>query len=233
MSWPIRPEWQREEIKKTWSIFPTGINEPIHLRALWPKRSPGKKAARNITFTAKDYPEVSDRQRAFEAKALELNAQGFNIYIALNPIAPSFPGNQHNGLAVKDEHISCRRYLLIDIDRAETSEPISEEEIDEVLAVVGKVEIDLREAYGYEPLTVFSGNGGHIYFPLENLPNAPETKALCQRMLQALATKYDTRSVKVDTSVYNAGRITKVPGTVARKGLETEERPYRMAHVIE
>ena len=74
MSWPVRPEWQREEIKKTWSIFPTGINEPIHLRALWPKRSPGKKAARNITFTAKDYPEVSDRQRAFEAKALELRA---------------------------------------------------------------------------------------------------------------------------------------------------------------
>ena len=108
MIWPVTEQQQREEIKKTWSIFPTGINDPIHLRALWPKRLPGKKAARNITFTAKDYPEVSDRQRAFEAKALELNAQGFNSYIALNPIAPSFPGNQHNGLAVKDEHISCR-----------------------------------------------------------------------------------------------------------------------------
>lgn len=35
------------------------------------------------------------------------------------------------------------------------------------------------------------------------------------------------------TSVYHAARIAKVPGTIARKGLETEERYYRMASVVE
>jgi hypothetical protein len=33
--------------------------------------------------------------------------------------------------------------------------------------------------------------------------------------------------------VFNASRITKVVGTVARKGLESEDRPYRMARVYE
>jgi hypothetical protein len=57
-------------------------------------------------------------------------------------------------------------------------------------------------------------------------------------MLQALAAKYDTPTVKVDTSVFNAGRITQVPGSVARKGLEVEdpndleERRYRMAYFV-
>lgn len=233
MSWPIRPELQREEIRKTWDIFPTSPDTPIHLRAIWPKGVPDQHAAENITFTVKNYPDVVDRQAAFEVKALELNSFGYNIYTCINPVDPSFAGNECNGLAVKDVHIRCRRYLLIDIDRAETHEPISDDEIEDVFAFIGRVETDLRAMYGYEPLTVFSGNGGHIYFPLENIPNTQDTKVLCQTMLRALAGEYDTPTVKIDTSVYNAGRITKVPGTVARKGLETEERPYRMAHVIE
>jgi hypothetical protein len=58
-------------------------------------------------------------------------------------------------------------------------------------------------------------------------------------MLEALAKRYDTATVKVDTGVYNASRITKVPGTIARKGVEVEdptginERCYRMASVLE
>ncbi|MBC2662350.1 hypothetical protein H7F50_11340 [Novosphingobium flavum] len=224
---------QREALSETWRIFPTNPQAPIHLRAIWPKGVPGERLTKNITFNARDYPTVADRQAAFEGKALQLNALGYNIYLCLNSVDPSFPGDERNGLAVKDEHIRCRRYLLIDIDRTETNEPISDDEVDDVLAVVDRVETDLRAMYGYEPLTVFSGNGGHIYIPLENIPNTPESKALCQSILRALAEKYDTPTVKIDTSVYNAGRITKVPGTVARKGLETEERPYRMAHVVE
>jgi hypothetical protein len=58
-------------------------------------------------------------------------------------------------------------------------------------------------------------------------------------MLKVFAAKYDTDTVKVDTGVYNASRITKVPGTVARKGIEVPdptgyiERYYRMASVVE
>jgi hypothetical protein len=48
-----------------------------------------------------------------------------------------------------------------------------------------------------------------------------------------LATKFDNDTVGVDRVVYNAGRITKIPGTIARKGVESEGRPYRMAMIVD
>ena len=51
-------------------------------------------------------------------------------------------------------------------------------------------------------------------------------------LLKNLATEFDNDTVKIDTTVFNASRITKVVGTFARKGLESEGRPYRMARVI-
>lgn len=232
MIWPVTDRSQRAAISKMWQIFPVAPGEPIHLRAIWPKGVPGRCKAQNATFTASRYPNVADRQQAFERVALELNGLGYNVYTVLNRIDPSFEGNEHNHLAVNDEHIVRRRYLLIDIDRAETRQPISDDEIEDILEVVGQVENHLNKAYGYKRLTVFSGNGCHIYFPID-LPNTPEAKELCRDLLRRMARKFDTATVKIDTTVYNASRITKVPGTVARKGLETEERPYRMAEVVE
>jgi hypothetical protein len=48
-------------------------------------------------------------------------------------------------------------------------------------------------------------------------------------LLHRLADRFDNDVVKIDTSVYNASRITKVVGTVARKGAEGPARPYRVA----
>ena len=50
--------------------------------------------------------------------------------------------------------------------------------------------------------------------------------------LHELARKFNNGIVAVDTVVYNASRISKVPGTIARKGLNTAERPHRMAVVL-
>lgn len=51
--------------------------------------------------------------------------------------------------------------------------------------------------------------------------------------LEALAARFDDALVKVDRTVYNASRILKVYGTVARKGANTIERPHRLARIIE
>jgi len=48
----------------------------------------------------------------------------------------------------------------------------------------------------------------------------------------ALAIKFDNDVVCVDRNVFNPSRITKLPGTLARKGQATEERPYRIASVF-
>ena len=221
-----------------WDIFPVGQDDPIHQRAIWGKGVPGEQPVKNITFTAAAYPNVADRQRAFEDMALKLNKQGYNIYTCFNPVSPDFKGDECNGLAVKDVDIVCRRYVLIDFDRAQTSQPATDDEIDEILKVAHELEKDAFYSKGHDPIAVGSGNGVHIYLPID-IPNDHHGKALCQNMLKVFAAKYDTATVKVDTGVFNASRITKVPGTIARKGIEVpddtgiHERYYRMASVVE
>jgi hypothetical protein len=84
-----------------------------------------------------------------------------------------------------------------------------------------------------KPFTVMSGNGYHLYYQLRLVQEEPECSALVKGMLNAIAAKFNNRWVKVDTSVFNAARITKVPGTIMRKGVASTERPYRMAVVCD
>jgi hypothetical protein len=51
-------------------------------------------------------------------------------------------------------------------------------------------------------------------------------------MLETLAEKFDTEEFEIDTVVFDANRITKIIGTVARKGEETPDRPYRTVELI-
>ena len=39
--------------------------------------------------------------------------------------------------------------------------------------------------------------------------------------------------VEIDTSVFNASRITKLYGTITRKGADTEERPHRQSRILD
>jgi hypothetical protein len=232
MIWRPTRAQQEEEIHKTWSIFTVGQDNPLHLRAIWGKGVPDQQPSKNFTYTAKNYPSIADRQKAFVDKALKLNGLGYNIYTTVNPVDPLFKGDEHNQLAVKDQHIVRRRYQLVDIDREVTVEPIHEDEIDEMFAFAFCIEKELFFDKGEEPISILSGNGCHIYIPVD-LPNDDASKVQCQKLLKVLAGKYDNSTFKVDTSVYNAARITKVPGTIARKGIQSEDRPYRMAHVLE
>ena len=237
MIWPVSETLQRDGMNEGWNILATRQDNPLHIRAIWGKDVPGSLPVQNITFTVTKYPSLLDRQRAFEDKALVLNQQGYNIYTCFNLISPDFKGNEENGLSVKDADIVRRRYLLVDFDRAVTNQPATVDEINEVFKVAHELEKDAFYSKGLEPITVNSGNGAHIYLPLD-LPNDEASKLLCQKMLQAMARKYATANVKVDTAVFNASRITKMPGTIARKGTEVPEdtgipeRCYRMASVV-
>lgn len=237
MIWPVTEQQQRASMNEGWNILAVGVDNPIHMRAIWGKGVNNPQPIKNITITAKKYPNLTDRQRAFEDKAFLLNQQGYNIYTCFNLICPDFQGDEVNGLSVKDADIIGRRYLLVDFDRAVTNQPATDDEIDEVFKVAHELEKDAFYSKGLEPLTVNSGNGAHIYLPID-LPNDEVSKFRCQKMLQAMANKYSTANVKVDTGVFNASRITKMPGTIARKGIEVpddtgiNERYYRMASVV-
>ena len=78
-----------------------------------------------------------------------------------------------------------------------------------------------------------SGNGHHLYYVLSDIPNDNEATRTIALFLKKLAEKFNNPAVKIDTAVSNASRITKVLGTIARKGIATAERPYRMARLYE
>lgn len=216
---------QQAAISKTWTIFKIDPDAPISLRAIWPKGVPGSKPAQNITFNAATYPNLVDRQKAFEDAALQLNRLGYNIYIIMNSIDPAFAGDEHNGLAVKDVDIKCRRLMLVDIDRVVTNQPATDEERDDIYRFgFHNFEKPYFSDEEGKPMSVCSGNGMHVYFPLDDLPNDEDTKAICRSFLFSLARQHDTADIKIDTSVYNASRITKVLGTVARKGLVSDRK---------
>ena len=84
-----------------------------------------------------------------------------------------------------------------------------------------------------KPFQVMSGNGWHLYYILEQLENTDDSRDLVQLILNILAKEFNNKKVKIDEAVYNASRITKVPGTIMRKGEAVPDRPYRMAVVHE
>jgi len=71
-----------------------------------------------------------------------------------------------------------------------------------------------------KPIWVHSGNGVHLYYRLEHV-NEALIGASVSKLLKGIAKRFDNSLVGVDTSVGNPSRITKVIGTLARKGIES------------
>lgn len=214
----------QSEIKRMWEIFAIHANSVLELRAL----SPTNKLPVVLKFRGKNYATTEELKSAFEEKALELNIKGFNTYIVMNPIDEAIINN-----SVKDIDIACRRLLLVDIDRAQKAKsPATEEELKSARLTAMQIK-NFTTSLGFsEPVVVMSGNGYHLYYRLDDLPNNDESTRLISKTLQNLARKFNNNSVHIDTSVSNASRITKIPGTVAYKGISESDRPFRKAVIV-
>ena len=122
---------------------------------------------------------------------------------------------------------------MIDIDRTNArKEPASDAEVELAKSLAQEITRYLEEKHLSKPIRLMSGNGVHLYYRLADLENNTSSKALIKRTLINLANRFNTREVSIDTAVFNASRITKIPGTIARKGVESESRPYRMAVLL-
>ncbi len=146
------------------------------------------------------------------------------VYITLNPVVENISGS-----GAKDEEIVRRRWLLIDCDykRDEACTNATQKELDAALQVRGQVEAYLAEQGFPEPVKLMSGNGGHLLFRIDLEPESD----LVRRVLVTLNKKYGKGKVEIDCRVANASRITKVAGTLTKKGENTEERPCRRARL--
>lgn len=211
-----------DEIKKIWGIKRLNEHSVMELRAI-----NGSQLITKVFHAAK-CSSINELKANFEQEALRLNAAGYNVYYVMNPIRSDFI----NG-SVRDKDITCREVLLIDIDKVgHKGESSTDEELEAARLLSEQIADHLKSEGWSEPIRMMSGNGYHLYYLLGKLPNVEKTKALIEGALYELANRFNNDIVKVDTVVYNASRITKVPGTIARKGLNTAERPHRMAVVL-
>ena len=211
------------EISNLWHIKEHHKKCVLELRAI-----KSKCKVINKIFKGKDFISIDALKLAFESEALRLNASGYNTYYVMNPIREDFEGG-----SVTDKDIAYRDLLLIDIDKVgHKGESSTDEELEAARLLSEEIAAYL-ESEGWDgPIRMMSGNGHHLYYLLGKLPNDEKSKALVEGALQELANKFNNGVVVVDTVVFNASRITKVPGTIAHKGPNTAERPHRMAVVL-
>lgn len=142
------------------------------------------------------------------------------------------------GVATADADVAHYRWLLIDCDplRNPAKTPSTDAEKADALKVATEIQDYFLTIKGYPSILADSGNGYHVLLRID-LDSSAESKTLYSRVLQSLNQQFSTgdesSGTKIDVSVFNPSRICKIYGTVVRKGPETADRPYRMAHLID
>jgi len=176
-------------------------------------------------------------------KQVNTNVHGGG-YFTLQVIDPRLLGRAFNRIrqseiTTSDGNVIAYRWLPIDLDPVRPSEiSSSESELQEALALRDTVAEYVVQEMGFpKPIRAMSGNGGHLLFRLPDLPVTDQNKKMVKDILVGLAARFDTPTVKIDTSVFNPCRIWKLYGTTARKGdpiptgINREARPHRMSFI--
>lgn len=207
-----------EVMKAAALLFHSG--EPHEIRAIM---ATGK--TRSALAWAGDARKLLATVEAFGA------AKG--IYFTLSPVPRGVAAKIARGEAAGDVDVAERFNILIDVDASRPADTnATAEEKASALDLADEIRDFLASEFEFpEPASGDSGNGGHLTYRTA-LPNDESTKDLIRRFLVALAKKFDTARAGVDRSVYNASRITKLPGTVVRKGPHSDERPHRVARIL-
>jgi P4 family phage/plasmid primase-like protien len=189
------------------------------LRAVHVPHGTGGTRTFSKTFTQ---PDGMARQAAALS---DHGAKG--VYFTLNPVAPAVEKN------AKDGQVERRALLLVDCDPTrppDTNATDSEKGLayDKALQVR-----DHLKGLGWPvPVLADSGNGYHLLYRID-LPNDDAATLLVHNVLRALADHFNADAVKIDTKVFNAARICKAYGTLARKGQDSQDRPWRYSKLLE
>ena len=162
-------------------------------------------------------------EAAKEAARLSLKAKAKGVYFVLNPVAPDLLARRANrvgrageGDSTGEKHITGRRWLLVDADPARDAK-ISSSDAEKVqaLAVVRSLRGFLAGRAWPASILADSGNGYHLLYRID-LP--ADDGGLVKRVLTVLSQRFTSDAVTIDVTVHNSSRLTKLYGTVVRKG---------------
>src|SRR5262249_55890970 len=178
-----------------------------------------------------------DPEKLYQA-AQELDGKVPGLYVTMNPTNPALLARAKNRIKAQvktttsDADILKRTWLLIDCDAVRPAEISSTDNEHQVALDRCQTIATWLEGQSWpEPITADSGNGGHLLYRID-LENNPESTALVKGVLEVLALKFSDAVVVIDTGVHNAGRITRLYGTLSCKGDSTEDRPHRRSQIL-
>lgn len=189
---------------------------------------------RNIESGFYDHDHLSDMAR----RAWQLSDHAKGVYFVPNPLIPDMlarcanrtqPGQKES--QTSDIHVLYRKWLVIDADPVRL-EGISSTDEEKAAAyeVIQKVK-EWATTQGFTWVLCDSGNGYHCALRLQEWPRDDSGKA--KKLLAWVGRRFGTEKVKIDPAMFNPSRITKVYGTLAKKGDFIPARPHRLSKVIE
>lgn len=162
-----------------------------------------KMPPKHLIFTTKD---------ELDKKALELSAQGFDVYFAVGSLKNQYVevnGRKH--VRVK-ENILALRSIFLDLD-VDPDDPKKFQSPNEAISETRKFADLLNWPV---PIVVRSGNGYHLYWPLtEDI--TPEQHGELMQLLKRAAQHAD---YKMDRAATDCTRILRVPGTKNYKDVD-------------
>lgn len=216
----------REQVHLWWHLFKND-NELVEMRAI----------ANKVTYSGY-YKNVENLIRDIEFLAQQ--HQDIQFYYTLNKIDERIYSRQQSECFVKnpkntttDAEIIGRRFILIDLDPVRPAGiNSSNEELEYAHEKAREVYRFLRDNGLNPSIVCMSSNGWHLNLPVKMAVN-DETTKLVKRFLQALSMLFSDEHVEVDEKVFNPSRISKIYGTLGRKGANSAERPWRMSYIAD
>lgn len=212
------------EVRRTFEVLKQN-NELVEVRIISGK----------ATFSGyfRDVDNLIKQLKPFE------NARSANIYFVLNKIKASCYDReqceqfiQNPKTTTTDNDIEARDWLLIDIDPVRSSGVSSSDEEKEGARKIALAVYQYLKGVGFsKPISCDSGNGWHLLYSI-GLENTEENKELVKSVLYALDLMFSDEVATIDTSVFNASRITKLYGTIAKKGNNSKTRPHRESKIL-
>lgn len=217
-----------EQVYKWWSVFHED-GEVCEVRCI--------DANKTAPIMSGYYKSIDNLIRDISKVSLD---ERYQIYFILNRIKDECydrkqcehmmqkPANTTN-----DKDIEGIKWIFIDFD-ANHSAGIGSTDAQVELAKKKAHEVCkfLRDNGFSKPVVGMSGNGFHAYVRC-NLANNDESENLIRKFTSALGMLFSDDDIKIDPATKNASRLGKIFGTMARKGRNSTERPWRYSKLIQ
>ena len=213
----------RSMLQQWWQTF-VADDELTEIRILGKFQYSGYfKSLDNLISSLKPYSQLDDEQ----------------IYFTINSIDKACYGRLQCEKIIKspkstttDTDITRRKWILIDLDpKRAVGVNSNEDELEYAHKKAQEVFRFLRDRGFSDPVICISGNGYHLQYRC-NLPNTEDVTNTIKNFLKVLGLYFSDDRIDVDEKVFNLSRICKVYGTVAKKGANLEDRPWRMSRII-